>query len=203
MDDWSPPEPGALPEELLQLVKPELQPGERLLWAATAIHETPVGTRSPYYPFYVMAVSFGVIAVSLFLVFGPFRARFGSDEILLTEIVLIAIIAWLISCIVALFSSASRWAVHGRFATNYYALTDCRAIIWVPSSGLVQIHSFTRGSIKTIYRIEYPDGSGSVRFHYPTEEGYQPPAFERVANVRFVEDLARRTLIDTGPSAYV
>ena len=36
MDEWSPPEPDALPDELLHLVKPELQPGERLLWASRA-----------------------------------------------------------------------------------------------------------------------------------------------------------------------
>ncbi len=36
MDDWSPPEPDDLPEELIHLVKPELQPGERLLWASAA-----------------------------------------------------------------------------------------------------------------------------------------------------------------------
>ena len=36
MDDRSPAELDDLPEDLLHLVKPELQPGERLLWASRA-----------------------------------------------------------------------------------------------------------------------------------------------------------------------
>ena len=47
MDDWSSPENWDLSEELFQFVKPELEPGERLLWAATEQARPPECGRAP------------------------------------------------------------------------------------------------------------------------------------------------------------
>jgi hypothetical protein len=170
MDEWSPHEPDPLPEELIQLVKPELQPGERLLWAASALAG-----------------------------FGPYRQQLLSIEPFLLSFGVIAMIVGLISGVVTIYASADRWWEHGQHVSNTYALTNRRAIIWIPQKGskAVEVHSFARGSIKGIHRLEYPDGSGSVRFNYPTEDYYGPATgFDSVADVRFVEDLTRRTLVD-------
>ncbi len=201
MDEFSTPE--ALPEELLGLVKPELQPGERLLWAATALPRPPSVIRSPVRASIFTAISFSTSAGAFYLIFGPTRPKFLSVEGLLCGLGVIAFVSGLFSAFIVACAALDKWSPSGRLALNTYALTDRRAIIWVPQSSLnaVEVHAFARGSFKTIHRLEYPDGSGSVRFAYPTEEFPQgPTGFEGVSDVRRVEELARRTLIDPGPT---
>jgi hypothetical protein len=191
-----------LPEDLADLVKPELQPGERLLWAAKAMDRPPPGTAEPHRVWIVTLVGFGIAGGSFYAIFGPPRPRFVSAEGLFIGTGLIATIVGLIAGIAATYSEAEWWGLHGRFARNTYALTDRRAIIWIPlpHSKAVEVHTFPRASIKTIYRLEYPDGYGSVRFGHPTDELHEGPhGFEGVADVRLVEDLVRRTLFDPGP----
>ncbi len=203
MDDQV-PEPDAVPEELLHLVKPELQPGERLLWASFAQAKPPAGLRSPIRALVVMITGFGLAAGAFFTIFGPYRPKFLGVENLLIGTGVIACLVGIISAIVAFFAWTERWWEHDRFASNTYALTDRRAIIWIPqqNSKAVEVHTFPRSSIKSLHRLEYPDGSGSVRFNYGIEDYYGPiTGFESVADVRFVEDLTRRTLIDAERSA--
>ena len=85
-----------------------------------------------------------------------------------------------------------------------YALTDRRAILWTPNvynalPGAVEVCSVFRGNIKTIHRIEYPDGTGDVVFNrFASEEGWMNTSFDGIPDVRRVEDLVRRTLMGPG-----
>ena len=73
-------------------------------------------------------------------------------------------------------------------------------MIWVPigRSVAMKVHTFTRGSIKgqELHRVQYPDGSGDLFFR---NEFLQPAGYLDVAEVRRVEDLVRRFLIDDIP----
>ncbi len=154
MDDRSPPEPDDLPEDLIHLIKPELQPGERLLWAATPIGRPPGGIRSPLIPFSTMLVSLGISLVAFSDDLGTPSAIFWVPEHLLPSIVLLTAVVGIGSGIVAVHLHVSNSSAHDRITSNTYALTDRRAIIWFPARGCVEVHSFTRGSIKTLYRLE-------------------------------------------------
>jgi hypothetical protein len=202
MDNQSLPEPDTLPEELIPLVKPELQPGERLLWAARARLRPVSAVNFPITSLLTAVTTVGLCCSSFYAIFGPPRLRFLSVEGLLIGVGIVSGIVGLISGIVAF----DRWMSRSRpndYLGNAYALTDRRAIIWIPLKGstAVEVHTFSRGSIKAIHRLEYPDGSGNVKFDYPMEEFCSVPSgFEGVSQVRYVEDLTRRTLLGPDPS---
>jgi hypothetical protein len=188
-----------LPEDLAGLVKPELQPGECLLWASRARGRPPGFIPTPIRSSLFAVLSLGTSAGAGYLMFGPLRTRFERVDGLVTGIGLIAFVAGLIAAFVASCTFLDKWWPRGLIPGNIYALTDRRAIIWVPVRGskAVEVHAYTRGSVRSIHRLEYPDGSGSVRFDYPTEEYLgRPPGFDEIADVRRVEVLARRTLIE-------
>jgi hypothetical protein len=203
MDQGSSTEPDTLaddtPEELLGLVKPELQPGERLLWASRARERPPSFIPTPIRSSAFAVLSFGTSAATAYLMFGPLRPRFERVDGLVTGIGLLAFVAGLIAAFVAFCTFLNKWWPRGLIPCTIYALTDRRAIIWVPQRGIkaVEVHTYTRGSVRSIHRLEYPDGSGSVRFDYPNEEFQRGPSgFEEIADVRRVEVLARWTLIE-------
>ena len=101
--------------------------------------------------------------------------------------------------------------VGSRYGNTLYAVTDRRAIIWIPMRYLdaLEIHSFDRGRVAKIHRMEYPDGSGDVYFtitgeavlHNP-EEPQERLGFKHIPEARRVEELLRRTLLDppAGPA---
>jgi len=86
-----------------------------------------------------------------------------------------------------------------RTGGTLYALTDRRAIIWVPEDrrGTVAVHSFRPGQVGRVHRIERPDGSGDVIFALSRDVGYPftPEGFKGIAGVRRVEEQVRRTLV--------
>jgi hypothetical protein len=202
MDEWSPPEPDDLPEDLIQLVKPELQPAERLLWASRA-RPKPEKTRrrstpsSLYYATMFLAISFGVFSVFL----GPLREMLVGVEGPLIVVGVLTAVVGVINVIVPI----GRWIEHGssggQSKPNVYALTDRRAIIWFPqrAAGGVEVHAIARGSVVSVHRLEYPDGSGDVRFTFrQAPMSFSASGFAGVEDVRLVEELVRRTLIDPG-----
>jgi hypothetical protein len=195
-----------LPEDLQQLVKPELQPGESLLWASMGRERPPGFIPAPVRSSAFAVLSLGTSAGAAYLMFGPLRLRFERVDGLVTGIGLIAFVAGLISAFVAFCTLLDKWWPRGRIPGKVYALTDRRAIIWVPIRGsqAVEVHTYTRGSVRSIHRLEYPDGSGSVRFDYPTDEFQRGPSgFEEIADVRRVEVLARGTLIEPDADRHV
>jgi hypothetical protein len=86
-----------------------------------------------------------------------------------------------------------RWKIVGQV----YALTDRRAVIWVPQAkSAISVNTFQRGTIRgtDLRRVQYPDGSGDVSFrNYP-----EPTGFLGIAEVRRVEELVRRFLVVPG-----
>jgi hypothetical protein len=197
------PEPVDLPEDLIHLVKPELQPGERLLWAAAARPRPPFLGKRPWSASFV-AMACLILSIGLFLgLIGPTRHLLLFAESFVNLVVVISAVVGLVAGIIAIAIWINRQSCRGRPSTNTYALTDRRAILWVPRQflGAMEVHTVARGTVKAIHRLEYPDGSGDVKFDYPGEEYYGPGGLHGVADVRLVEDLARRTLIDPGPFA--
>jgi hypothetical protein len=82
-------------------------------------------------------------------------------------------------------------------AREVYALTDRRAIIWLPKqASAVAVHTFQPGTIRAeeLHRVERRDGSGDVVFR----RHFIPTGFREVANVRRVEELVRRFLVIPG-----
>jgi hypothetical protein len=65
--------------------------------------------------------------------------------------------------------------------------------------GAIVVQSVARDGVAGVLRIEYPDGSGDVRFRLKGIEivdgvPVNPTVFRGIADVRRVEELARRTL---------
>ena len=104
MDDRSPPEP----EELLQLVKPELQHGERLLWAATQQPRPIAYGRTPWTSAYFAVAFIGLSLTLFFVIFGPLRQRFLIIEGAITIVGLAAAIIGIIAGIIAIGSWIER-----------------------------------------------------------------------------------------------
>ncbi len=200
MDDRSPFELDALPEELLHLVKPELQPGERLLWASSA--GTAANLGSPWPSKIPLTWFFGLLTASVVgLSAVPLGAGRGQDP---SEggFLVIGTVAGTIAFFFAVFfvgNFFSKTKDRARLAGQVYALTDRRAMIWVPGGrSAVAVYTFQQGTIggNELHRVQYPDGSGDVLFQGHYFGG--PCGFIGVADVRRVEELVRRFLVVPG-----
>lgn len=195
MDDRGPVGPLEVSEELLERIKPELEPNERLLWAAE-------GSEREYYrplanlpSSLVWAGAFWIAAFALAVA----SAETSKEKSWIFGIVagVLAFIAFLISTsiIAGLFSSGS--AIPNG-SLSLYALTDRRAIVWKPvarAQSAWSVRTVARGMVDEISRIELPDGSGDVKFAAHVQQYYDPWGFLGVPNVRQVEALAKKTLI--------
>ncbi len=192
-------------DELRALVKPELEVGERMLWAARAHpHRSSifVDLRSRL----VWVATFGIASIAGLTDFfglllrsesyhpdGWFRAIGFLSGIIAFIIVLFCVTYWL-----------SKRTEFKKMANQSYALTDRRAIIWrrEPKTGGVEVFQFTADKIRDIHRVEFPDGRGDVVFRLsPTSSIHwdrpweHSKAFQGIANVRVVEGMARRVLL--------
>ncbi len=89
---------------------------------------------------------------------------------------------------------------------TYYALTDRRAILWEAGwFGSVAVRSYLPDDLNRLYRVEYHGGGDLIfeeqyTFHTDNERGEiaTPKAhgFIGISNVREVEEILRRTLLD-------
>jgi len=190
--------PTDLSDELTALVKPELLPGERLIWAAKSRPN-----RSGLWveavkamPWIVGSLLIGVLALAAFN--GEFGPRLLKIEGFLAVLGIFSGVVFVISAIamISLVMSAISQARQDRDAT--YALTDRRAIIWRPNIETkgIEVHSFSRGSIKNVSRVEYSDGTGDVKFT-PTEPNAYgiPNIFTKIPDARQVEHTIRQFLM--------
>lgn len=78
---------------------------------------------------------------------------------------------------------------------NVYALTDRRAITWSPLwnwKGSLVVCSYYPGMLKSVTRIENPDGTGDVLF---ATEPFTRDGYFGVNKVRLVESMVFETLI--------
>lgn len=191
-----------LEADLRGRVKSELDPDERLLWVGRPVR---LPTRSGCF-WYGVAVVVIALAVVLFALLGT--AGIAPRE---RDMVQSAGVGALIVALLTAAGTTSGWLARRKatseFAQRLYALTNRRAIVWLPARprGAVRVVSIPRGKVRTVHRIEFPDGSGDVIFTTPgmavetemtLDTPYVVPAgFHGVADVRRVEEQVRRVLI--------
>ena len=202
MDDPQPFASVDLPDDLLELIKPELAPGERLIWAGK-----PLGSRDRFLPGFRVALIwaagfFTVSGLSFAAFFGAFGRRLETIEALTFPGIIAGIIGTLV-----LTGAVANWVSEGPSRKNInlkrFALTDRRAIIWTPlDRRSTRVDSLQRGKIKDVHRVEDDDGAGSVHFHCPLPNDYSgTQSFIGIADVRRVEELVRRFLIVPEPES--
>jgi hypothetical protein len=194
MDDWFAHASDELDPGLDSIVKPEIEPGERLLWAARGRN---VGSRGrpP-----VAGISVTLAAATIFglILVGLRSEQFHSIEGLLD---IIAVLSALIA-VIAFFITLSGWLSalfeRRRVIKTTYALTDRRVVFWTPRdlSGGILVQSFQRGNVIYVQRVEYPDGSGDVELVTRHRHGWvSPPILRGIEQARQVEMLIRDVLV--------
>ena len=186
----------ALGEDLRARVKSELEPGERLLWAGRSFPPAPsVGVA--YFVWLAIAlilITFGVAAIIYAL--GEQRIRPNNETPMSLGFTLS--LAGCIIFVCAIGTWISKRAQRRREANVCYAVTDRRAISWIPEAGTdaVRVRSLHRGRIGDVVRIERPDGSGSLEFTLCKDENFHwpPTGFQHILEVRRVEQIVRNNL---------
>lgn len=187
---FEPIEPEPYPDEWLARIKPELEPGERLLWAGQSVPRSEFSGRKVAS---IWATGFVLVSVTGFAgLFGALGVRIHSiDSALATIGVFSAVIAFFIFVGVAINILESGFRP-GKFQRNLYALTNERAILWEPTGNAVTVLSIPKRKIKGTHRVEYPDGAGTVFFE---ESSHSTRGFVDVLEARRVEELIRRVMI--------
>jgi hypothetical protein len=186
---------GDLTEQLRARVKGELEPGERLLWAARSLGE-PFALGTAF--LIVAGVAVVLLAIATWLIAFPSAwGHFDADRATKGFVCGAFGLVLTLGLLANLFS---RRVARSRMTRVCYALTDRRAIIWVPEprSDATRVYTILRGRIKSLVRVERPDGTGDLEFSvtdsFPDFHWY-PLAFKRVADVRRVEQIVRNNLI--------
>jgi hypothetical protein len=187
-------------DDLRARVKAELEPGERPLWASMAYPQVaPLGAK-----FFLGALAAPLLVVLALCAFanglghlGPLpRANDAAPIVLGIVAFTFALMLTVGLCIHA----TNRWAETRRMSKTCYAVTDRRAILWVPDpkSGAVRVISVLRGQIDGVVRAELPDGSGDLEMtcdQYLGHCSWYPFGFRHVPNVRRVEQIVRSNLM--------
>jgi hypothetical protein len=201
MDDWFADDRTTLPEELAGRIKPELAPGERLLWAARSRSGLRSWTIS-------LANWLWMVLSGLVAFLGLGAGCLGLLGKMLQEPAAVALIIGEIAFTVFLASSGlavHTWVMNRGWGlglpATIYALTDLRAIVWRPDAGRggLEIFSFPPGTFRQVHRRENPDGSGDVILSPVVGLNLMsdpPKGFEGVADVARVERLVRDTLLN-------
>lgn len=173
-------------------IRTELASDERLVWPGRA-------QRSP------APENWPVFALCLIAVIFLGGALFGSRSPGLF------VFASLLAAAVVVFLAGQRRAWPR--AVAFYALTDRRAIVWLPvaTPGSYQVRSFRPAEMNTLFRTEHADDSGDLIFFerprppspWPglfADGGVQQLGFRYIRQVRRVEELLRSTLIEPRPN---
>lgn len=190
---------GDLDEEALSRIKSELVPGERLLWAGRP--------RVPTVPISSGFYTWGLLATVFLLLFMWFmrlclHVGFASNESPAGVGIVCGVLGLLIVSGMVL-NRRERRREGARISNILYALTDQRAIAWMPHlrKDATEVTSIHKGSSVLISRVEYADGSGDVMFRsrlydeYGNFDDRRFYGFEGIENPRQLEALCRRTLL--------
>ena len=180
-----------LADHLRAQIKPELEPGERLVWASEPVC-LPVGPRSSgWKALGCTALGFGAFGAALIglrvvSIQADGVVNLGLSSIILAFLtVLLMVVGGIIQGLRLLFFPGDR-------RRPVYGLTDRRVIFLTPVAGTkaVQVQSIPRGSIRpeSIRRNQRPDGSGDLLF---LPDLASPNGFHGLANVREVDLLLR------------
>jgi len=200
VDDMS----DGLTDDLRARVKSELEPGERLLWAARS--DPPVQRVGA--GFYVCsAIALLLIGVSLgFSVLGYTDAQ-GHDHVGDQSAMMGALMYLGYGCVFVIgliLVWRSRLRERLRKASTCYAVTDRRAIVWAPEAkgDAIRVQALARGQFSNLVRVERPDGSGNLEFRETSAPRGDVDfdvgpcfTFEHVPEVRRVEQIVRNNLI--------
>jgi len=185
-----------LSDELRARVKAEIEPGERLLWAARS-SPTPVPldaglVLSPVTAVVLLAAAVGTYANSVGYLGHPIK-----------DVLFLCIMTSLGGCILAIATTLG-WiksrAERRRKANVCYAVTDRRAIFLIPEpkTDAVRVVVLPRGEIADVVRVERPDGFGTLELSTPSFHHrlpWYPLGFQNIPEVRRVEQIIRTNLM--------
>jgi hypothetical protein len=175
--------------------KGELEPGERLLWAARSdppVEPVPAG-------FYVcIAIALVCLAVGVSLVAPRGNRHVVNDGSMTGGLVFLGIGCLFVIGLIATWHN--RWSERRRLSKVRYAITDRRAIVWAPErrGDAIRVHTVPRGQVTNLVRIERPDGSWSLEFSGERDNidfEWHPFGFKHIPEVRRVEHIIRNNLI--------
>ncbi len=143
----------------------------------------------------MLFLGFGLLGILRAL--GDPRPRFNNGDTTMGMGIGLSLVGGVIlACTIG--SWISRRLKAARESSVCYAVTDRRAISWVPedSGDAVRVHSWPKGRIGDVTRVERPDGSGSLEFTLANDSRYYwPPAgFNHIREVRRVEQIVRLNL---------
>ncbi len=180
---------GELTDELRSRVKSELEPGERLLWTGrNRIEQSAIGLGH-----FIAAL----IAAGLFVFTFLCLSFFNNRESVAVLALVTGLIGFLV--VVGLLGSIGDTSINrGRDRSILYALTDRRAIIWMPDYRPrgIAVHSIQRGELARVHRVEYSDRSGDLRFGLVNPiPGLTTTEFTGIPEVRRVEQIVRNNSI--------
>lgn len=215
-DDWG---DEALPAERAARIKAELAPGERLVWAGGP----DAGRASRHRMVLLAAAGLLMAAGGVFGIGGGhedirgFLAAEGLRGGLAAVVVFALLFIVMILLLIALILVMQDLPTQDGIRRTCYALTDRRAIVWIPSRGTegTEVRSFRPADLNTLFRIERPDGTGDLIFREDVTAAaamactFPPGAsvptttpvatrhgFFGIAEVRRIEHLVRQTLVE-------
>ena len=186
-----------LTDELRARVKSELEPGERLLWTSRAV-PSPAPIGAGYWIASAIArgllfLGLGAIAFAL----GEPRPFSHKDSTMPLGLFLCGGGSILLAVTMGVWWN--RRVELRRKANICYAITDRRAIAWLPEPqpDAVRVISLRRGRIKNVERVERSDGSGNLEFSWPRVPypSWRLSGFEHIPEVRRVEQIVRNYLM--------
>jgi len=184
-----------LADELRFRFKGELEPGERLLWAARS--------DPPFEPvtagYYVCAaISLVCLAVGVAIAVPRGNRHFNDGSEVTGALVFLGIGCLFLIGLIAAWNS--RRTERRRYRDTCYAITDRRAIVWSPEpkGAAIRVQTISRGQVRNLVRIERPDGSGSLELYAERDNvdfEWHPFGFKHIPEVRRVEQIIRNNLI--------
>jgi hypothetical protein len=185
-----------LAEDLRARVKSELEPGERLLWAARSAPPP-----EPIAIWFVVLCAIGLMLLALGVGAVGHAVSYAGpvavNETMPMGLALCGIGFIVILCTIG--GRISEVSQRRREGNICYAMTDRRAISWIPETkgDAIRVHSLPWGRIRDVVRVQRPDGSGSLEFGLKNDHHHfvwQTQGLKHIPDVRRVEQIVRNHL---------